>query len=123
MKTLIFVILCGLAVFGVVKVLGSTLSPAEYAGDDTGVRGDLEVEGTSEARMQTVVWAEPRKTRTRNDRKKMWLGEIMPGDRFLVVKHVQRGGPLWVHIRCLDRDLEGWVASPAEEPFMARRLK
>ena len=122
MKALIVVILCGVAIFGVVKVLGSTLSPAEYDGDATGHRGDLEVDKVSRAKMQAVVWAEPRKTRTREDRREMMLGTIEPGETFMVLKHVQRGGPLWIQISCMERDLEGWIASTADEPFMAERL-
>jgi len=122
MKAFIILILCGVAVFGVVKVLGSTLSAPEYEGDETGVRGDLQQGALSTAMMSAPVWREPRRTATRRDREEMLVGTIRPGDKFVVLKHVRRGGPLWVHVSCQDRDLEGWIASTADDPFMAQRV-
>jgi hypothetical protein len=122
MKVFIILILCGVAIFGVVKVLGSTLSPAEYSGDQTNVKGDVGVGAVSKALMPAMVWAEPRPTTTRTDRERMRVGEIRVGETFVVLKHVRRGGPLWINIRSQDRDLEGWIVSKPDDPFMAERL-
>jgi hypothetical protein len=66
------------------------------------------------------VWAEPRPTSSRKDRQKMLLGEIQPGEVFVVKKHFRNGSPLWIRLRLRDRDLEGWIVSLPAEPFVAK---
>jgi len=119
MKVLIIVVLCGAAVFGVVKVLGSTMSPAEYAHTPTGVRGVLAVNKVSRADQTVPVWSEARPTSSRAERTEMRVGDLREGEVFVVVKHFQNGAPLWVYIRCRDRDMEGWIVSLPQDPFIA----
>jgi len=123
MKVMIILVLCGAAVFGVVKVLGSTLSPAEYQHTKTAVRGALGVSSVSVADQTVPVWKEPRPTSTLIERKKNYIDDLKQGETFVVLKHFQNGAPLWIRIRSQDRDLEGWIVSRPDDPFHATPAK
>jgi hypothetical protein len=122
MKALVIVVLIGAAVFGVVKVLGSTLAPAKYGGSVTGVRGVLERGNVCLSRQDVVVWKEARPTYNRTDRERMRVGMLKVGEEFVVLDHMQNGAPLWVKIRSRDTSLEGWVLSKPQAPFEAEKV-
>ena len=119
MKVLIIVVLVAAAVFGVVKVLGSTLAPAEYQNTPTAVRGALARGALSRADRPIPVWTEPRPTSTRKERIEMRVGDLNVGEKFVVVKHFQNGAPLWILIESQDRDMTGWIVSTPQDPVHA----
>jgi hypothetical protein len=124
MKTI--VVLGG--IIGIIVIVASVLSSAsdrgEPEGEITGVTGPLEVGKVSRSLHTVNVWHEPRHSFGRKDRTELLAGRLDPGDVFVVQKHKMAGGNLWVQISGLDRlELEGWVHSPADDPFRAAEVE
>jgi len=123
MKVMIVLVLSAAAIFGVVKVLGSTQGEAEYPQFDAGVTGPLEIGAVSQAEQAKLVTKACRRAFTAKDKREITLGELKKGEKFTVLNHFRNGLPLWVYIQSNDRpQLKGWVVSDPEDPFIARKL-
>ena len=123
MKAALIMGLVALGIFGVVKVLGSTLAPPEYGNSKLRVTGSLELGAVSRADMDTQIWREARGTHSRRDREELLVGTLEKGTVFEVLLHHLNGDDFWVKIRSRsDPTLEGWLISPAEAPMHATKL-
>jgi hypothetical protein len=119
MKVLVCVLLGGAAILGIVLVLTSTLSEAKYEHTPTNLRGALAVNAISQADQATPVWSQPRPTTTRKERIEMRVGDLKVGEKFTVISHFQKGSPIWIRVRSLDRDMEGWIVTKPHAPVYA----